>query len=185
MNRKYKKLTPAILASIAIVASILAFAPIDQASTVHTTITAGTIGYACASEAVNFIGANDSADEDLITVTFTPEFLLMEVYMVHDAAGEPIGFDAITVDGAEYANLAFNTFEDITAGDYDGILSETSAGPFAIDAGAVISFTIDDDTDTAGGRPTVTDALTVTVCGLTEDAANFGADDIVVGITAG
>ena len=177
------KLTiPAILVATVMVAGIFAFMPVQQASTVHTTfLLPATTGIACATEAVD-IGAE--IDDDILTFTFTSPILLMSVLFDGDAnmAGDTLGFDAVTIDGADAIALMQNFAEAL---DDTPDLNWNNEGPFfsqPIYVGATLAMVADDDDGNALGA---NDDFTVTFCGIVEDAGNFDGNDVALVITEG
>ena len=191
-----KLIIPITLAAVLAVTGIFAIMPVDQATTVHTTILTANAGVACASEVETFAFTN-AAQNDIVTITITPAMFLTSLEIAYADAGvtEDLGFDAITIETTGAAasaidNLdAFDTGEDTVNGDTDNILGEVgiydTLDGVGLDAGAQISITIADDVDDSNAQPDTADTLTFTVCGITTDPANFAADDIAVATVAG
>ena len=96
------KLTiPAILVATVMVAGAFAFMPVEQASTVHTTI-AGTI------QAIDSTPAGFDQDEGgTITLDTSQSAILQALVCNYDdgAGGGVIDFDAVTVDGEDLSQL--------------------------------------------------------------------------------
>ena len=185
---------PAILVATVMVAGIFAFMPVQQASTVHTsgtitlasdadiaailvdtgtTLPALRTGVACVTEDV---AALATADNDIITYTFSQPVKLLSVFVNADAslAGDTLDFDAVSVNGG--ANV------------YVG------AGTAATDAVSV-SYAIEQELLGIGIQNTVAltinsigldaaDNVSITFCVSTLDPANFDATDITTAITA-
>ena len=172
---------PAILTATIMVAGMFAFMPVEQASTVHTTLSAQTTGIACATEAVNLLATSNN---DILTFTFTQPILIISIEMQGAAnlAADTIGFDAATIDG-EDAILTLGLIDGETLDD-DPDLNWVNEGPFTnspIYVGATLAITIDDD---AGGETDVDDDITFVICGLVEDATSFDGTDVTAVQTA-
>jgi len=181
MIKATKVTIPALLTITVLVAGIFAFMPVDEVSTVHTTILAATTGIACATEAVD-MGAE--IDDDTILFTFDQPIILFSMEFNGDAnlLGDDLGFDAITIDGANaIANLG--VFEEVLDDTPD--LNWIEEGPWQtsnVYVGATITMTADDN---GAEDVDANDDFTVTFCGLVENAGNFDGDDVLAAITEG
>lgn len=174
MNTKNKKLAiPAILVATVMVAGIFAFAPIENASTVHTEVIASAIGLACATETVTLTAG---IDNDPITLTFTPAIQLLGLRVSIDDNADDIGFDADpTVNGAIIQTGGI--FEDIDDIGTEIIGQYNAETTFSITAGGALVMIVEDDT---GGAMAAADVITFQACGLVTDPANFGPASFLI-----
>lgn len=166
-----KYIIPAILTATVLLAGFFAFSPIEQASTVHTTIIAATSGVACATESVTLSGA---PDDDIITFNFADPIVLKSIFVeattTFVAGDDEWGLDAITVDGNTFeftaiADDAIDTGEELLM--QMDLTSE-------ITSQATLVITIN-DADVGGTAAELdgADVIDFVICGLTTDVANF------------
>jgi len=180
---KFKNsIIPTVLASIILVAGMFAFVPIQDASTVHTIIQAGTSTVECETTT-----NADVSDTTEITITADDDFILQAVYIEFDGGddNENTDFPGLTIiagQGAEANTIALGdigvdpgagdaTFEFLRMNDdiaFTGtsltLIGNSFTIPFEMTAG-----TEDDD-----------ESLTVTACGIINP---IDADSLAVGIS--
>lgn len=155
---------PIVLASIVLVAGIFAFMPIQQATTVHTTIQASTVQLVDSE-----LTSANTADQDIvITCPVTSDGCqILEVY-VEETTGNDVVFDAIdaTIDGDAIADMVDINPDNTINGARELI---AQAGGIALGNGDSISLeTVDGSTSDAA-------RYTVKVIGLIEgDTDEFG-----------
>ena len=169
---------PTILAATILVAGIFAFMPIEQASSVHTTILAGGYGYGCVTEAFTVPATYDG---DTTTLTFTNEGA--DIYITYfsadvttgGAANEGFGITSATADGS-VTSLALQD-AGVDAPD-DTEREMLSGGGFG--GGIYVQSTLAMLVDDNEGAQDIdeNDVITFEVCGLVSDPANFGGEDI-------
>ena len=129
-----KIIIPSILGIIVLVAGIFALMPINQASTVHTTIQGTQI-----NEVANQVGTvcSTNLNDDRIDATSTADFLVM--YQLTSTTSSATGE---IFDGTNTLNLAM-------------AVDTTAAGTLAYPGGTTVNFSDDDATDPADGCATV------------------------------
>ena len=169
----------AILGATILVAGIFAFMPINQASSVHTQVLAGQVGYGCVTELFTVPATYDG---DTTTLTFTNQGA--DIYITYlsvqvttgGAANEAFGITSATADGS-VTSIAFN---DDAVGAPDNteveILSFDGFGG-GIYVQSTFAMVVDDDE----GAQDIdqNDVITFEICGLVSDPANFDGDDVL------
>ena len=189
------KLTiPAILVATIMVAGIFAFMPVEQASTVHDSITAAAVGLACVTETLTVAG---EIDNDEVIFTFSnegaPIFItsLSGQVTTGGAANEAFGIQATQDIGAEETEVDGNEFEitlnDASAAAPDNTEREMFSGALfenGIFVETVFQLIIDND-EGAGQAVDAADVITFEICGFVSDPANFDAADVTITQTAG
>ena len=155
---------PMILTSIVLVAGIFAFVPIQQATTVHTTIQASTVQLVDSE-----LTTVNTTDQDIvITCPATSDGCQILEVFIEETSGNLATFDEIdaTIDGD-----AINAFIDILPDDTaNGVrIVVTEAGGIALGNGDSISI------ETADGTTNDAARYTVKVIGFIEgDTNEFG-----------
>jgi len=159
---------PTILTATILVAGIFAFMPVEQASTVHTTIQDSQTAIKSVTSAVTAYSAADSAtDSKVFTLDPNKAFVLEEIIItVADNDATSDGADAVsvielTVDGKALGLTDFivgTTGATIAGTEF--LKSESEAGFEIFGASDKVAITIDAVADGAGG--TITPDVTVT-----------------------
>lgn len=189
------KLTiPAILVATIMVAGIFAFMPVEQASTVHDSISAATVGVGCISDTLTVAGV---IDNDQVIFTFSNEGAPIFITSLSGqgtagvVADEAFGVQLFQDVGNEETEVDGNALEfalsDAVADAPDNTEREMfSAGGFqnGIFVETVLQLIIDDD-EGAAQDIEAGDVLTFEICGLVSDPANFDAADVTITQTAG
>lgn len=115
---------PILLSVTIVIAGVFAFVPVEQASTVHTTILEGSMNLV----QVSATATNDD-DDFLITCPATSDAcLIKEIYLDDDTGGQTIdpGAATVDIDGTAGAEAAFTIAADTgvaTTGDLVVVLS--------------------------------------------------------------
>jgi len=174
------KLTiPAILVATVMVAGIFAFMPVQQASTVHTTIQ----GTQLEIRQVTAVGVDDALDASVLTITADDlPFQLLALRFIPGTTGTPVvvtdefEFDDMSVDGATMTTVATTVNVDITAGGYDVLheLGETAEHTFIGLTGTLFEFTF----ETSATPPDTTETVDITITIVIET----GEDDPTIDI---
>ena len=177
------KIIPATLAVVLAIGVGMMFAPVEQATTVHTTfILPGTMGLACATESVAMTTDTNAVDNDIVELTILVDMTIERITISEgaagDLAGDTIGFDAMTLDGKTVTVGA--TAEDIDDASPVEITEEMGIFTLQINAGDVLALTIDDNDGTLVDD---TDLIDFEICGLVADPANFDGADITSAVT--
>ena len=95
MNRNL--FIPAILTATVLVAGIFAFMPVEQASTIHTTVLAGTTELRTVFQDELLMTA--ACDNDLIRINAAVPFILYSVVVADgDLPPGPVGFNELFID---------------------------------------------------------------------------------------
>jgi len=159
---------PALLVATIMVAGIFAFAPVEQASTVHTTTSSGLI-----TEVETSIILDDgSANTHTITYTFNDDSIVysMQIELGTTEITDNFDVDVITVNG-----VALNEDTGFSDPGADTDIDQqwlrqvaTESVPLAIQSGNTITIEIQEDDTTNGATD---ETLTVTFV----YASNFGA----------
>ena len=177
---------PTILAATIFVAGIFAFSPVQEASTVHTTLIAGTVGLACLTDSATY--SADQVDNDDFTLTFGKAITILGLRAQStDTSGDGDGADEIgieadpTVNGAIVQSIIVDDAtdtENISSNEQTDLLTTMDlAEPMTVLEGGAVVFTVDASVGTVLED---TDIITFEVCGLITDPANFVDADLVI-----
>jgi len=127
---------PILLASIIVVAGIFAFMPIDQASTVHTTIQDTT------TQLVEVVSAEATVDNDEFEITCpatSTACIIKEVFLDNEDINQ-----AVTVNDIDASIDGSTLFQVVAAADNPNVAAATTAvlagiGEFAMGSGDVVT----------------------------------------------
>ena len=172
-----KFIIPSILAATILVAGMFSFIPVQQATTVHTTIGSATADLTCVTETVT---ATQALDNDDLTITFDNdaiEVLRLGVTLTDNA--DQLGIDADpTVNGAVIQTVAIaDNAAPFISDEGLEVLSAMKTTSMSVTSGGAISWTWDGD---GGADVENGDVITFQICGLVQNAGAFDATDITI-----
>jgi len=149
-----KLVIPASLVAIVMVAGMFAFAPVEQASTIHTISGSGLIVETDTVTLADGSGTSSST----VTLTFSDDALLygLRIQVPTDDSTDDYDINTITANGLTLVEQ--NAFSDPGANtdiDIDWVLDVLDT-PVAITSGNTFTFVIDEDDTTDGADQTVT-----------------------------
>jgi len=168
---------PALLVATIMVVGIFAFAPVEQASTIHTTTSSGLI----TEVETSIILDDSSSDTHTVTYTFNDDALVygMQIVIATTDTGDDYDIGAVTVNGATlirdtvFANPAADADIDVQ---YLQTHSFESV-PLAIESGNTITLAIEEDDSAAGGT---SETLTVTFVYSANSDATISASAVII-----
>ena len=156
-------------------AGVLAILPLEEASTVHDTIIAGTVGLACITDTANY-GAVQVDGDDLVLAFPNKEIKILALRMQTDDGDDDFGFDEdiIANGGVIQTTLLGNTaIQDAQ----ENVLNQLDPLGDGIVIGTGNNLTLQFDTNAPMDNG---DVLTIEVCGLIQDPANFVDGDLTI-----
>ena len=158
---------PSILAAVVLIAGIFAISPVQEASTVRTTIQANSIQIAnIATTPAGF----DPTDDDILTVTGTSAFQVLGMTCINidpEAAENPIALTTRigSANTATAGAVSTTTNDPATSatdpGTRTNMFAATAAGSYFVPAGESLFFEFGTLTDDGGGNEDFDCRLTV------------------------
>jgi len=177
------------------IAGLFAFIPVDQASTLHTQVTAASMGTGCVSDTLTVSG---EIDNDQVIFTFSnegaPIFItsLSGDVTTGGAADEAfgiqlsqdVGTESTSVDAKLWTIILDDDEADAPDSTEREMLAASDATFNGVYVESVLQLIIDND-EGASEAVDAADVITFEICGLVSDPANFTAADVTITQTAG